>query len=192
MGVTRGAFQQRNRILSGLSDGVVVVEGSKKSGTLITARCAVEQGRDVFVIPGSPSLPCYEGSNSLLNDCAKPLLNINGIIEEYILKYPSAIHNPNAVIPMPSAEPEALKVPDVIPNVTSSQAEAKREIDTSLLSTDAATVLKAIENLTIPEFTVDDIVEKGNLEVNLVLGAVTELEIFGALKATSGGRFKLL
>lgn len=191
MGVTRGAFQQRNRILSGLSDGVVVVEGSKKSGTLITARCAVEQGRDVFVIPGSPSLPQYEGSNGLLNEGAKPLLNINSIIEEYTFKYQSAIHSPNSVIPMPSSEPETVKAQDTIPDVNSSFTEPKTEIDTSMLSLNAKSVVEVVEKLKISEFTVDDIVEHGDLSVNEVLSAVTELEIFGVLKAVAGGRFSL-
>ncbi len=62
--------------MSGLCDGVVVVEGGIKSGTLITARHAAEQGRDVFVIPGSPSVPQYEGSNRLIVDGARPLLSV--------------------------------------------------------------------------------------------------------------------
>lgn len=193
MGVTRGAFQQRNRILSGLSDGVVVVEGSKKSGTLITARCAVEQGRDVFVIPGSPSLPQYEGSNGLLTEGAKPLLNINSIIEEYTFKYPSAIHSPKGIIPMPDTKPLIHKAPDVISQVDITASGKKRtEVDTSMLSDCARAVVDASNHLKTTEFTVDDILEICSFNTDDVLGAVTELEIFGVLKAVPGGRFSLV
>lgn len=64
------SFPRRNRIVSGLSRGVVVIEAAARSGSLITAHRAVEQGRDVFVVPGSPADPRYAGSNSLIRDGA--------------------------------------------------------------------------------------------------------------------------
>jgi DNA processing protein len=64
------AFPRRNRIVSGLCRGVVVIEAAERSGSLITAQRAAEQGREVFVVPGSPMDPRHAGSNSLIRDGA--------------------------------------------------------------------------------------------------------------------------
>jgi DNA processing protein len=73
------AFPRRNRIVSGLSAGVIVIEAAARSGSLITAQRAAEQGREVFVVPGSPLDPRYEGSNSLIRDGAILVCNANDI-----------------------------------------------------------------------------------------------------------------
>lgn len=74
------AFPRRNRIVSGLSAGVVVIEAAAKSGSLITAQRAAEQGREVFVVPGSPMDPRHAGSNSLIRDGAILARDANDIL----------------------------------------------------------------------------------------------------------------
>jgi DNA processing protein len=74
------AFPRRNRIVSGLSAGVIVIEAAARSGSLITAQRAAEQGREVFVVPGSPLDPRYEGSNSLIRDGAILVCKVNDIV----------------------------------------------------------------------------------------------------------------
>lgn len=76
-------FPWRNRIISGLSRGVLVTEAPKRSGALITANAALEQGKDVFAVPGSIFAKNCEGTNALLAGGAKAVYSAQGILEEY-------------------------------------------------------------------------------------------------------------
>lgn len=83
--VQKGLFVARNRIISGLSKGVVVVEGTKVSGSLITARYAAEQGRDVFAVPGSPTSILSQAPNLLLKEGAIMVSEATDILSYYHL-----------------------------------------------------------------------------------------------------------
>lgn len=117
------AFPRRNRIVSGLSLGVVVIEAADRSGSLITARMAADQGREVFVVPGSPMDPRYAGSNGLIRDGAiltrdasdilatlgRPVKNINKTIQPIIKQHKNGIDRDHArVLSALSSAPTAV------------------------------------------------------------------------------------
>ncbi|WP_435640210.1 DNA-processing protein DprA [Micavibrio aeruginosavorus] len=93
------SFPRRNRVISGLSQGVVVVEASLRSGSLITARVAAEQGRDVFAVPGHPMDPRAEGTNSLIRDGAVMVRNAQDILDDLRTLQPDEFHTAAGMIP---------------------------------------------------------------------------------------------
>jgi DNA processing protein len=135
------AFPRRNRIVSGLSKGVVVIEAAARSGSLITAHRAAEQGRDVFVVPGSPADPRYAGSNSLIRDGAILTRDANDILG--VLGAPRSARQALAKPRGNPAHPEAAKVLSALGSVPTLVDELVRRCQVSAAA--VAEVLLALE-----------------------------------------------
>jgi DNA processing protein len=104
-----GNFPPRNRIISGLSKGVVIVEASERSGALITARFAAEQNRDVFAVPGSILHPGSVGCNTLIQQGATPLLSSQDVIQQLNLAQIGAQRAAQTIISADPQETQLLK-----------------------------------------------------------------------------------
>lgn len=174
-GLTKFSFPIRNRIMAALSLGTVVVEAGKKSGALITANHALEQGRDVFVIPGSPTAEQYVGSNALLRDGAKPLLDVSDILNEYIPRFPDKIDIEKAY----ERPPKAVKKTE--------EKQIHKKILNETLSKEAKIVYNHLDK---HKFYPDEI-GGTDLGTSEILSALTELELEGLIRALPGGRYEL-
>lgn len=104
----RSNFPPRNRIISGLSLGAIIVEAGARSGALITADFALEQGREVFAVPGSIFQRSCEGSNRLIQDGAKPVLSVQDVLEELNLAQISQQAEVRAAVPTTPLEDTVL------------------------------------------------------------------------------------
>ena len=174
-GLTKFSFHIRNRIMSALSLGTVVVEAGEKSGALITANHALNQGRDVFVIPGLPTEKQYVGSNALLRDGAKPLLDVSDIFNEYIPRFPDKIDIKKA---FEKPQKRAKKT---------EEKEVYKKLSNETLSKEAKIVYNHLDK---HKFYPDEIggTDLGSSEI---LSALIELELEGLVRSLPGGRYEL-
>lgn len=172
----RWNFPRRNRIISGLSNGVLVVEAPLKSGALITARQALEQGRDVFVVPGNIGVASCEGSNALLKDGAALITSGWDILEEYAYRYPDKIRKEIHVV---SENDDKIVVDNPTPPLYSDLENIAAD-----LSDTEKTILSAIGT---GEQLIDTVIAKTGLSSSDVLAALTMLEVQGYVTTRSGG-----
>lgn len=193
----KNAFQIRNRLLPALSLGVVIVEAAENSGTMITAKHALEQNRDIFVVTGRAGDKSFAGSNALIKDGATPLFSADDIFDEYINQFPNIIDVTKAKKTNLSKLYKTLNSPkfyessDSFSGETQPKSEEDKKIRKNIDET-LPNYLKVVYNYIDKDvFTVDDILLCG-LSFEEVLTAVTELELYGYIKAIPGGRYSLI
>lgn len=174
-------FPVRNRILSGLSDGILVGQAPKKSGALITARLALEQGRQVFFLPGNIDEPQNEGSNALGLDGGQMATCAADILREYLPLYPDSFRLGRRRAPerVPQATGE-----QAVPPPRASEAPAER-----VLSPAQRTI---VEKLQYEQVHIDDLITRTGLPPSQVLSELTLLEMDGVVRQLPGKHFVLV
>lgn len=161
-------FPRRNRLISGLSLGVVIVEAAKRSGSLITARMALEQGREVFAVPGSPLDPRAEGSNGLLKQGATLVTEAADVI---------SVLQP------------------IVGNVDGTGSLREEEMEPSPAKhggADPQIRTRVIELLGPTPVSIDDLVQLSGAGAAAVRVVLLELDLAGRLDRQPGGRIALL
>jgi DNA processing protein len=159
-------FPRRNRLISGLALGVVIVEAAKRSGSLITARLALEQGREVFAVPGSPLDPRAEGTNGLLKQGATPVTEAADVI---------SVLQPIMGLDRPVREPD----------IPSGESPDGAEPDADERS-------RVISLLSPAPVSVDDLIRIAKASPRAVRIVLLELEIAGRLERHGGGLVSLV
>jgi DNA processing protein len=159
-------FPRRNRLISGLSLGVVIVEAAKRSGSLITARFALEEGREVFAVPGSPLDPRAEGTNGLLKQGATPVTEAADIV---------SVVQPMLGLDLPARE-----------------AEISGGDSAEGLEPDASERTKVMSLLSPAPVSADDLVRLSKASPRAVRIVLLELEIAGRLERHGGGLVSLV
>ncbi len=200
-------FPRRNRIISGLSCGVLVVEAPEKSGALITARLSADQGRDVFVVPANIDVETAKGSNALMRDGAIPVSSGWDILSEYQYQFLGKVHQKRTTVTL-TANNEELSREREEPAKVAQEPRKPREkkekksplrkkvIDNSEKSAYSdlkknQTVLTAEEQTIVELLTggprlVDDVIAESGRASGAVLASLTLLEIKGIVRRLPG------
>jgi len=167
-------FPARNRIISGMSLGVVVVEATERSGSLITARLGLEQGKEVFAVPGSIDSPGSKGTHKLLKEGAKLVENIHDILEEIL---------PQVEISRHEKKLKEEKLPQDR-NIENKKLSNRPKGDH--LHAEEMAILKMIGKRPI---YVDNIITNSGYQSSEVLSILLSLELKGYVEQLPGKRF---
>ena len=189
----RSHFRERNRIAAGLSVGVVVVEAPEKSGALLFAAEANEQGREIFAVPGNADAPNSVGTIALMQEGAKPVSGAWDVMVEFEGLYPGLHRAEETRAPQP--------IPLVAERPAEPVAESKISIDKpegrgyidlreqlSQLTQEQLQIISAIDK---GSSHIDDIIEETGLGTAKVLAQLTVLEIKGFVRREAGRRMTL-
>lgn len=196
---SKATFPIRNRLISGISLGVVVIEAGVKSGSLITASRAAEQGKDVFAVPGDIVRSSFDGTNFLIKNGAKPVFSALDVLSEYEFMYSDYIDFQKAAKPLneisyvdyKSKKKKSESNPKAVTDRAQPTEEPKQKVAvksdiSSLASADAQMVYAVLSN---EPMHIDDIVRATNLKMNIVLSSLTELELLGVCELVSGKKY---
>ncbi len=178
-------FPLRNRILSGICQGVLVVEADDNSGSLITATHALEQGRDVFAVPGSIFSIRQQGTHRLIKDGAKLVESARDVLEEYGYTFTE-----KNCTPMHKFTGKVTTMIEEVPD-TGTQIGFTQTVDRPLpqgLSPEGEAVLALLGKQPV---NVETLAQSSDLEIGALQSALTELEIYGLIKVCPGRAFAL-
>lgn len=196
-------FPRRNRLVSGLSLGTVVVEAARRSGSLITARFANEQGRLVFAVPGSPLDPRAEGGNHLIREgaalCAEAAHVVEALqpLRQRELDLPLPVRTMREVVGEPASEAmwDELDLPEIMPAPGYARHEGgfEPEPSSSLRATGTSDPSRLVLDLLGPmPIALDDLVRASGLAAGEVGHVLVELELTGAIRRHPGGTLSRL